>query len=200
MIKNIIFDLSEVLIKGIIGIGDKLTPYINQPADVIDKAFWGTNLKELFIKNISEEEYLDNILKPNNWNVSHSILHEIIRNNFHFTYDENILLLNELSNKYPIYLLSDHGVEWIAYIHSHHNFFDVFQKRFYSYEFGSTKKEEITFHHFLKSTGLKATECLFIDDNLKNVETAKRVGINAIQYKDGDNLREAIFQFISTNR
>jgi HAD superfamily hydrolase (TIGR01549 family) len=196
LIKNFIFDLSEVLIKGIIGIGDKLTPHINQPAEVIDKSFWGTNLRELFIKNISEEEYLDNILKPNNWNVSHIILHEIIRKNFHFTYDENISLLNELSNKYPIYLLSDHGIEWIEYIHSRHNFFNVFKQQFYSYEFGSTKKEEKTFQHFLNSTKLKADECLFIDDNLKNVETAKRVGIKTIQYKDGDDLREAIFHFI----
>ena len=200
MIKNIIFDLSEVLIKGIIGIGDKLTPYINEPADAIDKTFWGPNLRELFIKNITEDEYLDNILIPNRWNVNHSLLKEIIRNNFHFTYDKNISLLNELSNKYPIYLLSDHGIEWIEYIHSHHNFFDVFQKKIYSYEFGSTKKEEKTFQHFLNSTGLKAEECLFIDDNLKNIETAKRVGINAIQFKEGDKLGENIFQFISTSR
>lgn len=117
MIKNIIFDLYEVLIKGIIGIGDKLTPYFNEPAEVIDKSFWGSNLRELFIKNISEEEYLDNILIPNKSNVPHSILKEIIRNNFHFTYDENNSLLNELSNKYPIYLLSDHGVELRKNIH-----------------------------------------------------------------------------------
>lgn len=200
MIKNIIFDLSEVLIKGIIGIGDKLTPHINQPAEVIDKSFWGANLRELFIKNISEEEYLDNILTSNNWDVPKSIFKEIIRNNFHFTYEENISLLNELSNKYPIYLLSDHGIEWIEYIHSHHNFFPVFEKQFFSYEFGSTKKEEKTFQYFLNSTKLKADECLFIDDNLKNVETARRVEINAIQFKDGDDLRENIFQFITTSR
>ncbi len=192
MIKTIIFDLSEVLIKGIIGIGEKLTPYIEQPADVIDKAFWGPNLRELFIKNISEDEYLDNIINLNKWDVSKPIIKEIIRNNFHFTYDENIFLLKELSTKYPVYLLSDHGIEWIEYIHSHHNFFSVFYKQFFSYEFASTKKEEKTFQHFLSSTKLKARECLFIDDNLKNVETAKRVGITVVQFKDGDDLKENV--------
>lgn len=196
MIKTIIFDLSEVLIKGIIGIGEKLTPYIEQPADIIDKAFWGPNLRELFIKNISEDKYLDNIITLNNWDISKPIIKKIIRNNYHFTYDENISLLKELSTKYPVYLLSDHGIEWIEYIHSHHNFFSVFQKQFYSYEYGSTKKEEKTFQHFLNSTGLKAEECLFIDDNFKNVETAKRVGITAVQFKDGDDLKENVSNFI----
>ena len=41
------------------------------------------------------------------------------------------------------------------------------------------------FEHLMKSFKLKANECLFIDDSQKNIDGAKKVGIDGYLF-DGD--------------
>ncbi len=44
----------------------------------------------------------------------------------------------------------------------------------------------------LERYGVPAEEAVFIDDSLKNVEGAEAVGMQGIQFKDADQLREAL--------
>jgi len=50
---------------------------------------------------------------------------------------------------------------------------------------GKVKPDREIFEHLLKTFDLKADECLFIDDNAKNIEGAKEVGIEGYLF-DGD--------------
>jgi len=50
---------------------------------------------------------------------------------------------------------------------------------------------ELTLHRF----NIKAENALFIDDNLRNVDAAKNLGINAIQFKTPLNLKEQLEDF-----
>ena len=50
---------------------------------------------------------------------------------------------------------------------------------------GMTKPNEDIFEYLLNKYNLKTDECIFIDDNLNNVTTARNLGINAYQF-DGN--------------
>jgi putative hydrolase of the HAD superfamily len=53
---------------------------------------------------------------------------------------------------------------------------------------GLTKPDPAIFEALLADAGLEATECLFLDDGPKNIEAAKRLGIQTYFVTQGENL------------
>lgn len=54
------------------------------------------------------------------------------------------------------------------------------------------KPDPRIFHTLLDRYQLRAEDCIFIDDNPANVEGAKRVGLNAIQFQDAETLAKEL--------
>lgn len=57
---------------------------------------------------------------------------------------------------------------------------------------GLIKPDPAIFHRFLERYGLAAGDCLFVDDIAANVEAARSVGMQAVQFVGPDPLREAL--------
>lgn len=88
-------------------------------------------------------------------------------------------LLAELKSKgYGIYLLSDYP-ECFEYVWESFELFDVFDGRGVSYELHARKREKKAFGLLLERYGLKAEECFFVDDLDLNTDAAKECGIAA---------------------
>ena len=51
----------------------------------------------------------------------------------------------------------------------------------YSYELGVLKPDLLMYRDALEKSGLKPEECIFIDDQVKNLEAAKSLGIHPVQ-------------------
>ena len=78
--------------------------------------------------------------------------------------------------------------KWALYIASNHvsGFFEkeieqlgakrYFRKLFASHLMGKAKPDRAFFEQMLKETGLKADECVFVDDAKRNLEAAKKLG------------------------
>lgn len=105
-----------------------------------------------------------------------------------------IQLLMELKKKYRLLLLSNSNPLHIDV--SAKNEFgkygfslnDIFDHCFISYQMGMTKPDPAIFHKLLNESGLKADECLFLDDGAKNVDVARSIGIPSYLVKPGENL------------
>lgn len=54
---------------------------------------------------------------------------------------------------------------------------DIFEKCYFSYEMGMAKPDAEIFEAVLADAGVKAEECLFLDDGTKNIEQASKLGI-----------------------
>lgn len=188
MIKNIIFDLSEVLIAGVLGIEKELSQLTGIDEQVIIAQIFKENFKEVLRGEISEDEYLDSILAKYNLKIEKDFLKEKIRNNFHNQVEGTIAVLENLHNKYKLYLLSDHAKEWIDYIKTVHPFFDLFEKDVYSFQIAATKHSVEAFEKFFRLTDLNPEECLFIDDHERNIINANVVGLDGIVFKSADDL------------
>jgi len=107
---------------------------------------------------------------------------------------EKIELLKQLRKKYKLLALSNTNPlhihvsaagEFAKYGGTMNDFFD---KCYLSYEMGLVKPNANIFEALLQDAGVKAGECLFIDDGPKNIETASRLGFQTCLVKQDDDL------------
>ncbi|RJP71416.1 MAG: hypothetical protein C4539_05025 [Ignavibacteriales bacterium] len=189
MIKYIIFDLSEVLISGVLGVEKVLAEKIPQSMEAISNSLYGNWFNEYMIGAITEDLYLTEIVKRHNWEIDIDEIKKCIRDNFHNEVEGMQGLLEKLSVNYKLILHSDHSKEWIDYIKSVHPFLDLFEHMVFSYELGMTKHFPSTFSKALKRLNIAADECLLIDDHQRNIDAAAKVGIKGIRFENYNQLQ-----------
>lgn len=69
----------------------------------------------------------------------------------------------------------------------------LFDGLVFSSSCGMTKPDPEIFRHLLETYGLKAEECIFIDDRLINIEGAERIGIKGYHFdEDAECLRRTL--------
>ena len=188
-IKTIIFDPSEVLISGLLGVEERLSVRLGQPPAKILSALGGDRLIQLFQGKLSEETFLDLAIREGCWKITLDELKQAIRSNFERKVAGMEGLLRRLAEQYELVLVSDHAKEWVQHIHELHPHLGIFPRRIYSFETGRVKQEPVTFERLLESIHRRSDECVFIDDNSVNVECARKNGIFAFQFTDAAALR-----------
>lgn len=72
------------------------------------------------------------------------------------------------------------------------DFQDYFNQVFYSYELGMIKPDPKIFLLVLEHINYKPSECIFIDDNRKNVKVAEQIGMIGIQFRNETKFLEEI--------
>lgn len=194
MIKNIIFDLSEVIISGYHGIEKIIKNQYGIPEQNFIRQ---KQLKlEIFFDAMrgifSEETYLKELLQGTNWNISLEQLKRAIRQNLNEPVPGTMEIVKQLKGKYQLLLLSDHIREWMEYIEENNKDLNIFDKKIFSYDIGVVKSDKQTFKIVLEQTGIVADETLFIDDYEKNVKNAEKVGIHGIVFENAEQLRKTL--------
>lgn len=194
MIKNIIFDLSEVIISGYHGVEKLLQQQYSIPEEEFKKHKLVKN--ELFLDtmrgNLSEQEYLEKLLQGMNWNISVEQMKIAIRENLNRPVPGTMNIIKELKGKYQLILLSDHVKEWMEYIEERNENLRIFDKIILSYHIGTVKSDKATFPTVVQKAGIVADETLFIDDYEKNVKNAEVIGIHGIVFENADQLRRVL--------
>jgi HAD superfamily hydrolase (TIGR01509 family) len=188
VIQSIIFDLSEVLIAGLVGVEEELSQVLPVPQEQILRCFGGDWLEELLVGDISEDAYLKHIITRERWQIGSARLKTAIRNNLHREVAGSLAILTELASRYELVLLSDHAREWIAYIKTIHPFVRKFKHTFFSYDLKRTKRDPEAFLTVLRVMSVPPHRCLFIDDNPDNVTVAESVGISGIRFVNAEQL------------
>ncbi|HUJ43694.1 MAG TPA: hypothetical protein VLW52_08820, partial [Opitutaceae bacterium] len=149
MPQTLIFDLSEVLIAGLMGIEKPLAARLRIAQRAVLRAFAGQLLEDLCCGRISEDEYLTRIVVRHRWNIAPTEIRRFIRRNFRRRVPGMRPLIARLARRYELVLHSDHAAEWAAYIHGIHPWLQIFKARFFSFELKQTKREPSTFQRVL---------------------------------------------------
>lgn len=178
--KNIIFDLNGVIVKG-------------KARDVLNKL------------DLTEEEYNELIKFFDNWN-DMDITDMNIEEKFDsYNFSENtkskykdvllkyyelrdlntnlINLIKELKNNNRVYILSDNNKAASLYYKNILNNLDGY---IFSYEYKTIKKDGKLFDILLNKYNLDPKDCYFVDDTEENILVANSKGINGILYKQND--------------
>lgn len=91
-------------------------------------------------------------------------------------------IAKELRKKYKIGYLSNDVNEWSTYLRKKFNLNKLFDAILVSGEVGLRKPDPRIFEFLLKKTNSKGNECIFIDDNLKNLTAASEFDINTVRF------------------
>ena len=195
MITTIIFDLAEVYLKGFYGVEDYLEDILNMKPDEIRNKLQGPEFRLLMKGKITEEEFWKKLIQRNEWNIEINEFKKAIRNNFEEIEGTRDIIEKLRENGFKLGLLSDHSREWIDHCNSKFDYHKLFHSTQYSFEVECCKTDKKTFELLLKKLGEKPENCLFIDDSEKNIDTAKSIGLNTIQFKNPEELRKELTTF-----
>jgi putative hydrolase of the HAD superfamily len=98
----------------------------------------------------------------------------------------------------PLYCLSNMPASVYTHLRQRHHFWDAFSGIVISGEVQMMKPEPEVFMHLLATFNLRAEESVFVDDLLANVESAKRVGLHAVWFKDAAQCARELDQILET--
>jgi putative hydrolase of the HAD superfamily len=103
-------------------------------------------------------------------------------------------LVNALSGKVKLGLLSDTDPLHWNYIKANFPLMSHFVRPTLSYEIGSMKPGRESYLAAAKNTEADISQCVFIDDLQKNVDGAIAAGMQAIRFENADQTRSALSQ------
>ena len=195
MIKNIIFDMGNVLLDynpdaamQMLGINEKAKPVI------MKELFGGNEWVQLDLGNISIDEAFENI-KQRIHEEYHSDLRKCIDG-----WDVCMVPVEGAkdfcefvkSNGFGVYVLSNAHKSFYSYFPRYFDL-DFFDGVVVSADVHTVKPDIKIYKHLLEKYNLKAEECLFIDDRADNVDGALKSGMKAVQFKnDFEEIKKSI--------
>lgn len=98
-------------------------------------------------------------------------------------------LLQSLKKQRPLYLLSNTNEVQYEWLQANYNVARHFEHLVLSYKVGCSKPEEEIYRLVLERSGLRAQDCLFVDDLERNVKAAARLGMNTIRFSGVEPLK-----------
>lgn len=99
--------------------------------------------------------------------------------------------LEELSKNYTLFLLSNTDSIHINHFKEkegevfYNRFYNCFEKVYFSYDLGKRKPEVEIYHYVINENNLIPEKTLFVDDNLDNIEGAKKIGLQVWHLQKG---------------
>jgi putative hydrolase of the HAD superfamily len=188
MIDTIIFDFGDIFIN----LDKEATPLALKKLGLKE---WNRNLDALNLDfekgKISEMEF---IIGLQNY-IPNASIHQIREAWNAILLDfplYRLEFLQMLSQKYRLFLLSNTDSIHIerfqhrAGISFYRDFYQCFEKVYFSYELGMRKPDADIFEFVIKEHNLLLKNTLFVDDNLQNIESAEKLGLQVWHLQKGE--------------
>ena len=192
-----LFDLGNVLAKSLddYGLYNKLNCKISY--DEFLQYWWGDDLVlKAHMGLATDDEHVEALLKFCKSDLSINQFYEIYNSLDNSLYDETMEIINELKNKgYKVGLLSN--LRLMDYKRYEEQIKKInFDYLFLSYEIKCIKPSRDIYLQMMDALNCGAANIIFFDDNQKNVNGAKQLGINAYQVT-GENIKEIFYKIIN---
>ena len=198
MIKWILFDLGNVIVKHVLE-GKKDYAYNGRilPGPEIESVYSLAEFKKFSMGELTESEFVQKFLETSNLKLSISEFLEV------YTQDITPIrgmkeLLEDLSPKYSLSILTNEGKEWADRKIDHQKIRHLFKKIIISADLHELKSSQKFYLKSLNMLDAKPEECLFIDDREKNCRAAEILGINKILFFDSGRLKKELASFSIT--
>jgi HAD superfamily hydrolase (TIGR01509 family) len=99
--------------------------------------------------------------------------------------------LETISKKYQLYLLSNTDSIHINHFKEtngdafYNRFYNCFEKVYFSYDLGKRKPDVEIYNYVINENNLNTERTLFVDDNLDNIQGAKKTGLQVWHLQKG---------------
>lgn len=198
VIKAVVFDLGGVYFKNgtAFAIG-KIEKTFGVPNQVIDRFLASEQGKEgkLYrLGKISEKEFWSRAAKCMKLGSSDI---QRVREIWHSSYTPNKgmrELVRTVRKKYKVVAFSGSIPERIKYLSQKYGLGKEFDEYIYSFELGLSKRDINSHKEVVKRLGLAPSEFVFVDDQLKLLEVAEKLGIKTILFKNAAELKRDLIK------
>lgn len=179
MIKNIIFDLGNVLISWM---PEEYLKKINYPENIrntiMTDIFGSSEWAMLDNGDITTREAIDAIVLKSTLKREEIALVFNFRTDIMYPLDENVRLLPELKKQgFKLYFLSNFPLDIFEVVKNDYFFFRYFDGGIISAEVKLSKPDVRIFQYMINNYSLVPEECLYIDDIENNVRAAETTGM-----------------------
>lgn len=191
-IKNIVFDLGGVIMN--LDVPKTIEAFkalgIHNIVNSTGHAYQHSFFYEFEVGKISEDTFLNSLLNLSDKSPNHQEIKKAWNEMILDMPKNRITFLENLKPIYNLFLLSNtNSIHQKKYLdnfkeENQTSFTEIFKKAYYSHEIGIRKPNAAIFNFILKDSNLKATETLFIDDALSNIEAARKIGIQTFHVQD----------------
>lgn len=199
-VRNVIMDLGGVMLEW--NPDQLLTPFQPQPVlrQELRAAIFGPDWHLFDRGSLTEAELVDRLERGTGH--ARSTLLEIIEavRGSLLEKPETVKLVRALQQRgFDLYCLSNMPLSMYAHLRRQHSFFDVFRGVVISGEIQMMKPEPEIYLHLLDRFGLRAEECVFIDDMQPNVDAAQRVGLHAILFQNATQCQQELDELLANH-
>jgi len=194
-IKTVIFDFGGVLLDMDVQIC--VNAFARLGYDKVSELMDGYTQKDLFLLydegKISTDDFFIELQKRVGLHVSIEELKEAYLSFLEGLPQYKLDLLLKLRKKYKVYMLSNvcklifEHCKKLYFETNNHVFEDYFNKAYLSFEIGVCKPDKLIFEKMIEDSGIIPNQCLFLDDGIRNIETAKSLGFNTYLVKPKEN-------------
>jgi 2-haloacid dehalogenase len=188
--KTIIFDLGGVLLDW--NPHRLYAPFFNSNAD-IDQFLHEINFAEWNMQQDAGRPFAEGVAVLSAQYPHYADLirayHERWEDSVPGAIDGTLDILHRLKHDgHPLYALTNFSAETFPLIRRRFDFLQLFEYILVSAEVGLVKPDPAIYRLMLEKVGRPASECLFIDDSLKNVEAARQLGFDTIHFQSPEQL------------
>jgi len=185
MYKAVIFDLGKVLIgfnhdKMHMSMAKIMGISVDRLKEIIAKHELGTN----FEKGLVSEDFVLQTLLDNSPDSFSKV--DMVRA-FSDIFEDNLKVKNLIprlkARELKTAILSNTNSLHIKWLKNQYAFFDLFDAHIFSFEALALKPEQEIYQVAAEKLGLKASECIFIDDLWENIEGANKFGMHGIHFQ-----------------
>lgn len=189
MIKNIVFDLGNVILKG--------SPNIVLDQIEIDKKQY-ESIKNNFFKDWKALDLGKSTLREQlekckfDFEIDSEIEEKLLHYYKYRPFNTEVLeLINDLKGKgYKIYILSNNNTEAEEYLLELPDF-EVFDGWIFSCDYQIMKPDSKIYNILFETYNLKPEECFFVDDSKRNVEIGEELGMTGfVLDHENNNINE----------
>jgi 2-haloacid dehalogenase len=196
-INTIIFDLGNVLIDW-------------NPKYVFDKRFEDEEKKKYFFENICTMEWNEMqdagrpikeateelVTKHPEWKEHIEAYYKEWKDMLGGPLHDTVEIFRQLkqSGRFKLYALTNWSAELFPTALEMYEFLHWFDGRVVSGEEKMRKPDPKFYQILLKRFNVQAAEALFIDDNFRNIEAARKIGINSIHFTSARELKEELIK------
>ena len=196
MIKNVIFDIGNVLLdfNPEVYVKSKVTE--EKVEEIYKCIFQSEEWPMLDRGTISEEEAKRNII---NRNIQNEELINLVFENWYdilIPIESSVDVLQKLKqNGYKVYYLSNFHLAAFEHVTTTHNFFECFDGGVVSYEEKLLKPEKEIYEKIIDKYNIEPNQTVFVDDTKENVEAAIKSGLKGIILNNPKDLKAQLEEF-----
>ncbi|MGY4884250.1 MAG: HAD family hydrolase [Nanobdellota archaeon] len=188
-LKAIIFDLGGVIFSSDGGSyegREKIAKKIDLDRGKFHE-LWFKNKEYLVSGKMSEEEFLEEIIKLSQNKISITYLKKLFREGNKINQDM-LNLIQKLNKKYILGILNNEVKEWNEYRIKKFKLKDYFKIIISSCDVGAAKPDSKIYEILLKKLDMHPDEVIFIDNRIENLSPAEKMGIKTHLFEGKEDL------------